>query len=78
MTYYTASELRQRAGGLTASAAQSELSRLSKAAVGNFDVFLSHSFRDAVLILGLKRVLEADASASTSTGSRTLSWTGPR
>ena len=60
MTYYTASELRQRAGGLTASAAQSELSRLSKAAVGNFDVFLSHSFRDAVLILGLKRVLEAD------------------
>ncbi len=60
MTYYTASELRQRAGGLTASAAQSELSRLSKAAVGNFDVFLSHSFRDAMLILGLKRVLEAD------------------
>ncbi|MGB3764459.1 MAG: hypothetical protein WA966_14690 [Ornithinimicrobium sp.] len=60
MTYYTASELRQRAGGLTASAAQSELSRLSKAAVSNFDVFLSHSFRDAVLILGLKRVLEAD------------------
>lgn len=60
MTYYTASELRQRAGGLTASAAQSKLSRLSKAAVGNFDVFLSHSLRDAVLILGLKRVLEAD------------------
>jgi hypothetical protein len=59
MTYYTASELRQRAGGLTASAAQSELSRLAKAA-GSFDVFLSHSFRDAVLILGLKRVLEAD------------------
>lgn len=60
MTYYTASELRQRAGAVTASAAQSELSRLSKAAVGDFDVFLSHSFRDAVLILGLKRVLEAD------------------
>jgi hypothetical protein len=60
MTYYTASELRQRAGGLTASAAQSDLSRLSKAAVSSFDVFLSHSFRDAVLILGLKRVLEAD------------------
>lgn len=60
MTYYTADEVRQRAGGLTASAAQSELSRLSKAAVGNFDVFLSHSFRDAVLILGLKRILEAD------------------
>jgi len=59
MTYYTASELRQRAGGLSAGAAQVELSRLSKAAAGDFDVFLSHSFRDAVLILGLKRVLEA-------------------
>lgn len=60
MTYYTATELRDRAGGLTASAAQWELSRISKAAVGTFDVFLSHSIRDAVLILGLKRVLEAD------------------
>lgn len=60
MTYYTATDLRQLAGGLTASAATSELSRLSKAAFGTFDVFLSHSFRDAVLILGLKRVLEAD------------------
>lgn len=60
MTYYTATELRERAGGMTASAAQSELSRLSKAGVGTFDVFLSHSLRDAVLILGLKRVLEAD------------------
>ena len=60
MTYYTASDLRQRAGGLTASAAQSELSRFSKAAVSNFDVFLSHSVHDAVLIFGLKRVLEAE------------------
>lgn len=60
MTYYTASELRQRAGGLSAGAAHLELSRLSKAAAGDFDVFLSHSFRDAVLILGLKHLLEAD------------------
>lgn len=60
MTYYTATELRQRAGGLTASAAESELTRISKAAVGTFDVFLSHSLHDAPLILGLKRVLEAD------------------
>jgi len=59
MTYYSASELRQRVGGLTASAAQLELSRTAKAAGGNFDVFLSHSFHDAVLILGLKRMLEA-------------------
>ena len=78
MTYYTATELRQGAGGLTASAAQLELSRLSKTAVGSFDVFLSHSFRDAVLILGLKRVLELMASASTWTGSTTLNWTGAR
>lgn len=60
MSYYTATDLRNRAGGLTAGAAQSELTRMSKAAVGPFDVFLSHSFRDAVLILGLKRLLEAD------------------
>ncbi|KQY61831.1 TIR domain-containing protein [Nocardioides sp. Root140] len=60
MTYYTATELRQQAGSLTASAAQSELSRLSKSATGNYDVFLSHSFSDALLILGLKRTLEAD------------------
>jgi hypothetical protein len=60
MTYYTATELRQRAAGVTDSAAQSELSHSSKAAPGVFDVFLSHSFRDAAVILGLKRVLEAD------------------
>lgn len=60
MTFYTASELRSRAGGLSAGAAELELSRLSKAAAGNFDVFLSHSFRDALLILGLKLLLEAD------------------
>jgi hypothetical protein len=60
MTYYTANELRGRAGGLTASAAQFELSSRAKAATGNFDVFLSHSMRDALLILGLKRVLEAE------------------
>lgn len=60
MTYYTATELRQRAGGVTATAAHAELSHSSKAAPGVFDIFLSHSFRDAVLILGLKSVLEAD------------------
>lgn len=59
MTHFTASELRQQAGGLTASAAQTELSRFSNSAVRGFDVFLSHSFRDAVVIWGLKRMLEA-------------------
>jgi hypothetical protein len=60
VTYYTASEVRQRVGGLTASAAESELSRISKSATGTFDIFLSHSVRDADLILGLKRMLEAE------------------
>lgn len=60
MTYFSATELRQRAGSLTASAAESELSRISKSAFGTFDVFLSHSFRDAMIILGLKRTLEGD------------------
>jgi len=63
MTYFTASELRQQAGGLTASAAQTELSRFSKSAVRDFDVFLSHSIRDAVLIWGLKKMLEAQGSS---------------
>ena len=45
---------------MSASGADQELSRLSKVAGGNFDVFLSHSLRDALLIVGLKRLLEAD------------------
>lgn len=46
--------------------ADSQLTRHSRNCRGsrrppsNFDVFLSYSFRDAVLILGLKRVLEGD------------------
>lgn len=60
MTFYTASELRPRAGGMSASEADQELSRFSKVLVGNFDIFLSHSLRDALLIVGLKRLLEAD------------------
>ena len=60
MTYYSATELRMRAGGLSASGADQELSRLSKAGAGTFDVFLSHSLRDALLIVGLKHLLEAD------------------
>ena len=58
MTYYRASELGALAGSLTASAARSELSTLSKSATGSFDVFLSHSYLDAVAVLGLKRLLE--------------------
>lgn len=60
MPYYTATELRQRAGGITASAARSELSHMAKSAAGTYDVFLSHSVRDAVIVLGLKKELEAE------------------
>jgi hypothetical protein len=60
VAYYTASDLRQRAGSITASAARSELSHMAKSAVGAYDVFLSHSVRDAVLVLGLKKELEAE------------------
>jgi hypothetical protein len=60
MTYFSAAELRQSAGGITASAAQHELSRVAKSVGVKFDVFLSHSFRDALVILGLKRMLESD------------------
>lgn len=57
MAYYTASELKSRAGGITASAARSELSH-SFNETGGYDVFLSHSIRDDLLVLGLKRELE--------------------
>ncbi|MFC7360634.1 toll/interleukin-1 receptor domain-containing protein [Nocardioides astragali] len=60
MTYFNAGDLRQRAGGVTASAARSELSHSAKSATTGFDVFLSHSVRDAVLVLGLKRLLESE------------------
>lgn len=60
MAYYTASDLRQRAGGITASAARSKLSHMAKPAAGAYDVLLSHSVRDAVSVLGLKKELEAE------------------
>lgn len=57
--YYTESELRQAAGSLTASAAGRVLSREAKEnPYGRFDVFLSHSFHDAVLIIGLRNILQ--------------------
>lgn len=60
MTYYRASDLSARTGGLTASAARSELAALTKSTTGPFDVFLSHSFLDAVAVLGLKKLLEGE------------------
>jgi hypothetical protein len=55
--YFTEQDLRERAGGLTASAARESLRRSAKSAAGTFDVFLSHSVRDAVVILGLRNLL---------------------
>lgn len=54
--YYTVEELRAGSGGLTASAAQEQLRRFSKSADGSFDMFLSHSFRDAQAIIGLRNL----------------------
>lgn len=59
MTYYTAAELRGFSGGLTASASTLVLKAAARSASGPFDIFLSHSFLDADVIIGLKRLFEA-------------------
>ncbi|MGW4090814.1 hypothetical protein [Nocardia sp. NPDC004750] len=57
--YYTADDLRRAAGAITASAAGSVLSREAKSnQYGRFDIFLSHSFHDAILITGLRNILQ--------------------
>ncbi len=56
--YYTQEDLRTQAGPSMASA-QESLRRQSKAAIGPFDVFLSHSVRDARVVLGLRSLLQA-------------------
>lgn len=58
MTYFHDADLRGYAGVLTETSARSQLSAMSKAAHGIYDVFLSHCVRDAVLVLGLKKLLE--------------------
>lgn len=55
--YYTMQELQARAGALTAAAAREQLRLSTKSAAGPFDVFLSHSLRDAQAILGLRNLL---------------------
>jgi hypothetical protein len=54
MTLYTESYFRDRAGSVTAGAAANSLRTASKSATGNFDIFLSHSVRDARVILGVR------------------------
>lgn len=63
MAYFTASDLRQAAGGITASAAEGLLTKSASTSQDSFDVFLSHSIVDAQLIYGLKRWLESLGSS---------------
>ncbi len=53
MSLYTEDEFRRRVGSVTASAAEGSLRTASKSAAGEFDIFLSHSVRDARVILGI-------------------------
>ena len=60
MTYYAESQARivgRTRGSLVAGGAPEVLRK--SAAVGAFDIFLSHSFQDANLILGVKAILES-------------------
>lgn len=59
MSYYTERELRQRSGGLGASRAEFQIKEAARGAYGTYDIFLSHSFVDADVILGLKKLLES-------------------
>lgn len=57
MSLYTEDFFRNRVGGITASAAETSLRTASKSATGMFDIFLSHSFHDARVILGIREWL---------------------
>jgi hypothetical protein len=65
MAYYTEAEARSAAraappgGGLTASGYLTKSARAVPAR-DTYDIFLCHSFRDAELVLGAKRLLEGD------------------
>lgn len=57
MAYYTAAELREQAGGVTTSAARAELSHAAVTPSVRHDIFLSHSIKDEILVLGLRNAL---------------------
>lgn len=59
MAYLQASDLRARAGSITASASAADamLRKASVESVQQYDIFLSHSFKDALAILGLRELL---------------------
>lgn len=58
MVYFSESELRGYATQATEASAFETLRKDAKAAYGTYDVFLSHSVRDARVVLGIRRMLE--------------------
>lgn len=59
MAYFTTVDLRRNAGTVTPNVAEAQLKIDSLRALTGFDVFLSHSSRDAQLIYGLRALLMA-------------------
>jgi hypothetical protein len=62
MAYYTDRQVREaaeRLGAYTTSGAEQALNKQAKSWRTSFDVFLSHAFLDAKLILGVKAILES-------------------
>lgn len=59
MVYFNESELQGYAGAVTAAGATDTLTKAARSAYGTHDVFLSHSVRDARVVLGVKKLLEA-------------------
>lgn len=51
---YREEDFRGRSGSLTASAAADSLRIASKTVTGEFDIFLSHSVRDARIVVGIR------------------------
>lgn len=59
MAYYTALDLKRSAGSITPALAEARLKLDSLRDLAGFDVFVSHSSRDAQLIWGLRNLLVA-------------------
>lgn len=59
MVYFSESELQGYGGAVTAAGATDTLTKSARSAYGTYDVFLSHSVKDARVVLGVKKMLEA-------------------
>jgi TIR domain len=57
--YYTERELRVLTSAMTASAARDSLRLQARNPQGVFDIFLSHSLTDALLVMAVRRLLES-------------------